>query len=73
MLKLRHLFDNRDPAVMILKNRDYDPASIDMPDRFRISLNAAYHFEYEGKKRSLRFAPCAEKDKNNILGELDFI
>lgn len=73
MLKLRYLFDNRDLAEMILKNWKYDPSSINMLNYFRISSNAIYPFEYEGKMRFLRFAPCAEKDKSNILGELDFI
>lgn len=73
MLKLRYLFDNRDLALMILENWEYDPTSLNMLDYFRISSNAIYPFEYEGKRRFLRFAPCVEKDKSNILGELDFI
>lgn len=73
MLKLRYLFDNRDLAIMILENWEYDPASLHMLDYFRISSNATYPFEYEGKRRFLRFAPCTEKDKSNILGELDFV
>jgi hypothetical protein len=40
MLKLKHLFDNRDLAKMILDNWQYDPSSTDMFEYFRISSNA---------------------------------
>jgi len=34
MYKLKYLNDNRDLAILILSNREYDPASIDMLDHF---------------------------------------
>ena len=40
MLKLRYLFDNRDLAIMILENWEYDPASLHMLDYFKISSSA---------------------------------
>ena len=73
MLKLKYLFDNRDLAKMILENWEYDTSSLDMFNFYRISSNAVYPFKNNGKIRFLRFSPCVEKDKNNILGELDFI
>ena len=73
MLKLKYLFDNKDLAMMILGNWEYDPSSIDMLKYYRISSNAIYPFKNEGKVRFLRFAPCDEKDKNNIIAELEFI
>lgn len=73
MLKLKYLFDNRDLAKMILGNWEYDPSSTDMFEYYRISSNAIYPFKNEGKVKLLRFAPCTEKNKNNIIGELEFI
>lgn len=73
MLKLKYLFDNRDLAQMILGNWKYDPSYTDMFKYFRISSNAVYPFKNEGKVKFLRFAPCTEKNKNNIIGELEFI
>lgn len=73
MLKLKYLFNNVDLAEMILKNWNYDEASLELFEYFRISSNAIYPFEYEGKTRLLRFAPKEEKLKSNILAELDFI
>lgn len=73
MLKLKYLFDNRDLAKMILDNWDYDPFSLDMFNFYRISSNAVYPFKSNEKIRLLRFSPCVEKDKNNVMGELEFI
>ncbi len=73
MLKLKYLFDNRDLCKMILENWDYDPSSLDLLDYYRISSNAVYPFKYDEKVRILRFSPCSEKDKSNIIGELEFI
>lgn len=73
MLKLKHLFDNRDLAKMILDNWQYDPSSTDMFEYFRISSNAVYPFRNKGKVKLLRFAPCAEKSKDNLIAELEFI
>ncbi|CAK7026541.1 hypothetical protein CIW83_01895 [Tissierella sp. P1] len=73
MLKLKYLFDNRDLAEMILENWEYDLFSLKLFDYYRISSNAIYPFQYNGKTRLLRFSPVDEKDKNNIMGELEFI
>ncbi|MBU5439206.1 phosphotransferase [Tissierella sp. MSJ-40] len=73
MLKLKYLFDNRDLAKMILENWEYDLSSLGMLDYYRISSNAVYPFQYNGQTRILRFSPVEEKDKNNLIGELDFI
>ncbi|MNJ48742.1 homoserine kinase [compost metagenome] len=40
---------------------------------YRISSNAIYPFQFEGKTQLLRFAPQTEKCKDNILAELEFI
>lgn len=73
MLKLKYLFDNRDLVKMLLGNWDYDVESLDLLDYYRISANAVYPFKQNGKVKMLRFSPCKEKLKNNIIGELDFI
>lgn len=73
MLKLKYLFDNRDLVRMILEHWDYDPSSLDMLNFYRISSNAVYPFKYNGKTRLLRFSPCSEKNKDNVLSELEFI
>lgn len=73
MIKLKYLFDNRELAKMLLGNWKYDEASLEMLDYYRISSNAVYPFQYEGKTRFLRFAPASEKNKINILAELEFV
>lgn len=73
MLKLKYLFDNRDLAKMILENWEYDPSSLYMFNFYRISSNAIYPFKTDGKTKLLRFLPIEEKDKNNLIGELEFI
>ncbi|MDP4096390.1 phosphotransferase [Paenibacillus sp. P96] len=73
MLKLKYLFNNVDLAEMILKNWKYDRESIEMFKHYRISSNAIYPFQCEGKTHLLRFAPTTEKVKSNSLAELDFI
>lgn len=73
MMKLKYLFDNRELAKMLLGNWKYDQASLEMFRDYRISSNAIYPFKNEGKIKLLRFAPVTEKDKNNILAELEFI
>ncbi len=72
-MKLKFLFDNRDLAIMLLSNWKYDENSLDLLNYYRISSNAVYPFKSDGKIQLLRFAPASEKDKNNILAELEFI
>ena len=45
MMKLKHLFDNRDLAEMLLQNWEHDESSLDM---LRISANAVYKFNKNG-------------------------
>jgi Ser/Thr protein kinase RdoA (MazF antagonist) len=73
MLKLRYLFDNRDLALMLLENWDYDKERLDMLDYFRISANAIYPYIFNGKTFFLRFAPWDEKTENEMEKELNFI
>lgn len=73
MLKLKYLFNDLNLAEMILKNWNYDEASLDMFQYYRISSNAIYPFQYKGSTELLRFAPKEEKLESNILAELDFI
>ncbi|MDW0114096.1 phosphotransferase [Sporosarcina saromensis] len=73
MLKLKNLFNNVDLAEMIVKNWAYDEPSLEMFSFYRISSNAIYPFRSEGKIQLLRFSPKAEKNRENLLAELDFI
>ncbi|MBN1427014.1 MAG: phosphotransferase [Anaerolineae bacterium] len=73
MLKLRYLFDNTDLAEMLLKNWEYDASSLDMFQYYRISANAIYPFRKHEEVCLLRFCPTSEKQKENIIAELDFI
>lgn len=73
MLRLKYLFDNADLAEMIVRNWEFDIESIDMLKYYRISSNAIYPFRFQDQVRMLRFAPKAEKNKDHILAELEFI
>lgn len=73
MLKLKYLFDNRNLAEMLVKNWEYDTLSLDMFNYYRISSNAVYPFKCNGKTRLLRFSPVEEKNKSNLISELNFI
>ncbi|UVI33034.1 phosphotransferase enzyme family protein [Paenibacillus spongiae] len=72
MLKLKYLFNNTDLAEMLLGNWEYDPESLDLFQYYRISSNAVYPFQCQGKTELLRFTPAAEKVREHILAELDF-
>jgi Ser/Thr protein kinase RdoA (MazF antagonist) len=73
MLKLKYLFDNVDLAEMLLGNWEFDKESIDMFKYYRISSNAIYPFQALGNTQLLRFSPITEKNRENILAELEFI
>lgn len=73
MMKLKHLFNNEDLALMILKNWDYDTGSTELFKYYRISANAVYPFKANSKTNFLRFAPTSEKSIENVLAELEFI
>lgn len=73
MLKFKYLFDNRDLAVMLLENWEYDKENLNLLDSFRISANAVYPFMVDGKVNFLRFTPTEEKSEEDLLAELNFI
>lgn len=70
MLKLKYLFDNRDLAMMLIENWDYDQESLNMFKYFRISSNAIYPFKNKGKLQFLRISPDEEKNVEGIEGEV---
>jgi Ser/Thr protein kinase RdoA (MazF antagonist) len=71
MLPLKHLFNNVDLAEMLVKNWEFD--NLEWFQYYRISSNAIYPFQSQGKTQFLRFAPKLEKNRENILAELEFI
>jgi len=73
MLKLKHLFDNRDLALMLLSNWSYDEDNTEIMDYYRISANAVYPFFQEGKMCFLRFTPLEEKQPQVVQAELDYL
>ena len=73
MLKLKHLFDNRDLALMLLGNWEYDKNNMDILNYFRISANAICPYTHNGKTFLLRFIPWDEKTENEMERELEFI
>lgn len=73
MLKLKHLFDNRDLADMLLAYWDWDSDNREILDRFRISANAVYPFYYQERLQFLRFSPEEEKSAELIRAEVDFL
>lgn len=72
-MKFRYLFENRALAEMLVKNWDYDPASLDLFQYFRISANAIYPFKVDGQVCFLRCCPAEEKSGESIWAELAFI
>lgn len=74
MLKLKHLIENFDLAKEILTHWEHEPEKLDQSlSWFRISSNAIYPFFCKGELCFLRLAPTDEKEKRNLLGELEFI
>lgn len=73
MLNLKYLFDNTNLAEMLIHNWDYDQESLELFKYYRISSNAIYPFQSQGQTQLLRFAPTIEKNKENLLAELEFI
>lgn len=74
MLKLNYMFENFELAKYALENWDYDEDTLDEYLKyFRISSNAVYPFETQGKRCFLRLAPAEEKQKENLEGELEFL
>lgn len=73
VLKLEYLHNNEELASMLLGNWEFDPESLHLFQYYRISSNAVYPFENAGENQLLRFAPAAEKRKDNVRAELEFI
>lgn len=74
MLKLKYLTENFDLARLALTHWKHDAATLE--ERlgwFRISSNAVYPFDREGRLCFLRLSPAAEKRSLDLLGELDFL
>ena len=74
MLKLKHLFENFELAKLALANWEHDEDTLyEYLKYFRISSNAVYPFAVHGKRHFLRLAPVEEKQKENLMGELEFL
>ena len=74
MLKLKYLFENFELAKLALTNWEHDENTLDEYLKyFRISSNAVYPFSVQGKRHFLRLAPVEEKQKENLVGELEFL
>ena len=74
MLKLKYLVENFDLARMALSHWPHDEATL--PERFarfRISSNAVYPFDMEGRLCFLRLTPGEETSSPLIREELRFI
>ncbi len=72
MEKLRSLFENFNLAEMMVKNWNYDEESVKHFRNFRISSNAIYPFEINGKAHFLRLSPDATKEVGFIEDEIAF-
>jgi len=74
MLKLKYLFENFELAKLALTNWEHDADTLDEYLKyFRISSNAVYPFSVQGKRHFLRLSPVEEKQKENLMGELEFL
>ena len=72
MMKIKHLFDNRDLTLMLLKYWDYNSEKLDSLQDYRISSNAVYPYYIGNEKCFLRFAPV-EKSVSSVQAELEFL
>jgi len=73
MLKMKNLVDNRELAIYLLGNWDYDSNQLDILNHFRISSNAVYSFFCNDNVNFLRFAPVEEKEPFSVQAELEFL
>ncbi|MBQ4581013.1 MAG: phosphotransferase [Clostridia bacterium] len=74
MLKLTYLNENFDLARLALTHWAHDEETL--PERmmwFRVSANAVYPFDWEGKLCFLRLTPAEEKSAVHVRAELDFL
>lgn len=73
MLQLKHLFHDKELALEILSRWSYDESQPNLMEQFRISANAVYLFTSHAKRCFLRFAHEEEKNREQILAELEFL
>lgn len=73
MLKLKHLFHDKELALEILSRWNYDESQPHLMEQFRISANAVYLFTNNAKRCFLRFAHEEEKNQEQILAELELL
>ena len=74
MLKLKYLVENFDLARMALQLWPHDEATLaERLQCFRISANAVYPFDCDGKRCFLRMCPAEEKTSPLIREELRFL
>lgn len=74
MLKLKYLEENFDLArhALAIWRHDEDTL-VERMKWFRISSNAVYPFDRDGRLCFLRMAPAEEKESLELLGEIDFL
>lgn len=74
MLKMKYLTEDFALARQALIHWAHDEATLAQRlSWFRISSNAVYPFDRAGKLAFLRLAPAEEKNRDELLGELDFL
>ena len=73
MMKLQHLYDQRDLVHELLAHWRHDKDKLDWLDRFRLSSNAIYPFACDGRVQFLRFAPESEKRAGQLEAELSWL
>ena len=74
MLKLKYMFENFELAKLALENWEHDADTLDEYLKyFRISSNAVYPFALKGRRHFLRLSPVEEKQRENLIGELEFL
>lgn len=74
MLKLKYLVEDFDLARQALTHWPHDEATLaERLSWFRISSNAVYPFDREGRLCFLRLSPSEEKEENELRGEMDFL
>jgi len=73
MMKFKYLTDNRELALHILNNWEYDMDQLEIMDQFRISATAIYPFWKDDALQYLRFSPCEERTAECVGAELEFI
>lgn len=74
MLKMKYLTENFDLARLALGRWRHDEETLtERLSWFRISSNAVYPFDRDGRLCFLRLSPAEEKEEKELRGELDFL